>query len=79
MKKWGWYLLVPIASALLITTFFTRNIFVVVGLFFIVMALDKFSKANINIPELYAKITKKEDGPPGRKKDVQKGKEEKSD
>lgn len=58
MKKWEWYLLVPISFLVLVTTFFTRNLLVVIGLFIVVLILSKFSK-NIETPGVYLKYGKK--------------------
>lgn len=55
MKGWEWYLLVAIAVALLITTFFTKNIYVAIGTFALVMYLKKYSK-NIPLPKQFKKF-----------------------
>lgn len=55
MKVWEWYLLVAIALALLITTFFTRNIYVAIGTFILVMYLKKHSNG-IPLPKQFKKL-----------------------
>lgn len=55
MKVWEWYLLVAIATALLITTFFTKNIFVAVGTLALGLYLKKHSKG-IPLPKQFQKF-----------------------
>lgn len=54
MKVWEWYFLVAIATALLITTFFTRNIYTALGTFALAMYLKKHSD-KIPLPKQFKK------------------------
>jgi hypothetical protein len=56
MKEGEWYFLVFLSALVLITTFFTRNIYISIGTLVVVLYLKKFSK-NIKIPEAYKKFT----------------------
>ncbi len=42
MKKWEWYFLVILSSIVLIITFITKNIYVALGTFIVVMYLRKY-------------------------------------
>lgn len=58
MKEGEWYFLVFLSSLVLITTFFTKNIYVILGTFLVSMYLKRFSK-NIKVPEVYKRYIKK--------------------
>mgnify|MGYP001272969872 CR=1 FL=1 len=42
MKKWEWYFLVILASIVLVISFITKNVYVVLGTFIVVMYLRKY-------------------------------------
>lgn len=71
MKEGEWYFLVLISGLVLITTFFTKNIFVVLGTFAVVMYLKRFSR-NIKIPDAYKKYMIKSKVSPSDVKDEKK-------
>lgn len=54
MKVWEWYFMVVISTGLLITTFFTWNIYIAIGTFILVMYLNKYS-SKIPLPKQFRK------------------------
>ncbi|MTI46597.1 MAG: hypothetical protein FH761_02050 [Firmicutes bacterium] len=55
MKVWEWYFLVVMATALLIITFFTKNIYVAIGTFALALYLKRHSE-NIPLPKQFNKF-----------------------
>jgi len=58
MKDGEWYFLVAMCAVMVILTFFTRNTYVAIGTFLVVMYLKHVSK-DVKIPEVFRKLRKK--------------------
>jgi low affinity Fe/Cu permease len=54
MKVWEWYFLVAIATCVLITTFFTQNIYISIGALALSIYLSKHSN-KIPLPKQFRK------------------------
>lgn len=52
MKVWEWYLLVVIATCVLITTFFTKNLYISIGTLALAIYLSKHSN-KIPLPKQF--------------------------
>lgn len=67
MKRRGWYFLVVMCSLVLITTFFTRNTYVAIGTFLVVMYLQKLVKSKrVDIPDPRKQFLHKSEVTPSR-------------